>query len=216
MSENITIAKITRPRLSAVLPRMRLFRLLDQSCYPITWVVGPAGSGKTTLVASYFDARKLPCLWYQVDEGDADIATFFYYMGLAAQKAAPRYRKRLPLLTPEYLQGLPAFNQKFFESLYNRLKHPFTIVFDNYQEVSEDSSLHEIVNNGLSLLPEGIQVFVLSRNQPPAAFMRLLANNTMHVVGWDELRFTLEESKQMMPLQSFIGRLRGGLPGWCF
>ena len=63
-----------------------------------------AGSGKTALTASYLDNGKFPCLWYRMDEGDGDIATFFYYLGLAAKKASPRKRKPLPLLTPEYLQ----------------------------------------------------------------------------------------------------------------
>jgi hypothetical protein len=88
-----SIAKITRPRITGILPRKRLFHYLD-SCrkYPVIWITGPAGSGKTTLVSSYLDANKLPCLWYQVDEGDSDIATFFSYMGMAARKAAPRKR----------------------------------------------------------------------------------------------------------------------------
>src|ERR1039457_4973477 len=99
----LSIAKITRPKLSNVFARKRLFKELDNSKKKaVTWITGPAGSGKTTLVASYLDARKLPCLWYQVDSGDADIATFFYYMGLASKKASPRFRKPLPLLTPEY------------------------------------------------------------------------------------------------------------------
>lgn len=87
MSKQPAIAKITRPRLSDVLHRPRLFRLLDRCRKaPVTWISGPAGSGKTTLVASYLDARKIPCLWYQMDGGDADLATFFYYLGLAAKR----------------------------------------------------------------------------------------------------------------------------------
>lgn len=81
----MALAKTTRPRLSGTFPRTRLFRLLDQSRErPITWVQGPPGAGNTTLVASYVQARKLNCLWYQADAGDADIATFFYYLGSAA------------------------------------------------------------------------------------------------------------------------------------
>jgi ATP/maltotriose-dependent transcriptional regulator MalT len=59
------LAKITRPRLPRVLERERLFRLLD-GCrdHPVIWVTGPAGAGKTTLIASYLDSRKFPCLWY--------------------------------------------------------------------------------------------------------------------------------------------------------
>lgn len=77
-------AKITSPRLSGVVQRSRLFSLLDDcSARPVTWVTASAGSGKTTLVASWVQARKIPCLWYQVDEGDGDIASFFYYMAMA-------------------------------------------------------------------------------------------------------------------------------------
>jgi ATP/maltotriose-dependent transcriptional regulator MalT len=75
MRKNTSPAKITRPKRPDIFPRKRLFTLLDNGRKkPVTWVTGPAGSGKTTLVASYLDARRLPCLWYQVNAGDADIA----------------------------------------------------------------------------------------------------------------------------------------------
>jgi hypothetical protein len=119
------MSKITRPILTGVFQRKRLFSLIDRlQKQPVIWVSGPPGCGKTTLVSSYLEARKIPCLWYQVDEGDADPATFFYYMGLAARKTSPRRRKPLPLLTPEYLQGIITFTQKYFEDLYSRLKVP--------------------------------------------------------------------------------------------
>ncbi len=102
--------------------RPRLFRRIDRGrARPVTWVWGPPGAGKTSLVASYLAARKLRVLWYQVDEGDADVATFFYYLG----QAAPRRRRPLPLLTPEYRQGLAAFTRRYFRELYARLKVPF-------------------------------------------------------------------------------------------
>src|SRR5215831_14863872 len=101
---SIRFAKLTRPKLFAALPRERLFDLLDERRrHPVVWVCGPPGVGKTTLVASYLTARKLRGIWYQVDEADADPATFFYYLGLAAANAKRRKRNPLPLLTPEYL-----------------------------------------------------------------------------------------------------------------
>jgi LuxR family maltose regulon positive regulatory protein len=169
---------------------------------PVTWIAGPPGCGKTTLVSSYLYARKLPCLWYQIDPGDADPATLFYYLGLAAREAAPRKRKPMPLLTPEYRQGITTFTLRFFENLFARLKIPSVVVFDNYQEVPEDAPFHEIILNGLSRIPEGVRTIMVSRRDPPPALVRLQANHQMEILGWDELRLTLEESGGIIRLRA--------------
>ncbi|HYA41438.1 MAG TPA: hypothetical protein VEF34_09060 [Syntrophobacteraceae bacterium] len=118
-SRKASIAKITVPRPAGIIKRDRLFRLIDQgSRLPVEWMAAPAGTGKTLLAASYIDSRSLRCVWYQIDEGDRDLASFFYYLGLAAKKAAPRYRTALPLLTPEYLQGIPVFTRRYFEEFF--------------------------------------------------------------------------------------------------
>jgi LuxR family transcriptional regulator, maltose regulon positive regulatory protein len=83
------LAKICRPTVRGVLARPRLFRRLDAArTHAVIWVSGPPGSGKTTLVAHYVADRKVPCLWYRVDEGDVDLATFFYYMPPVGQPAS--------------------------------------------------------------------------------------------------------------------------------
>lgn len=198
-----TSVKITRPSSKGAYNRIRLFNLLEHARkQPIIWISGPPGCGKTILVASYLEVKESPCLWYQIDEGDADPATFFYYMGLAAKKAAPRKRKSLPLLTPEYLPGLPTFTLRYFENLFNRLKIPSFIVFDNYQEVPVESPFHEVIRQGLTNIPEGINVILISRGEPAPVFIRLQANNLMEVIDWQSLRLTLDESDDIVRLQT--------------
>lgn len=205
-------AKTTRPGLTQVYLRRRLFRLLDRKRKkPIVWICGPPGSGKTTLISSYLNASKLTSLWYRVDEGDGDAATFFYYMGQASMKASPRKRVSLPLLKPEYLSDLPGFAKKYFETLYSRLKAPFIIVLDNYQEVPSESPFHDVIRIGLSVIPEGGSVIIISRTLPSPAFVSLRASHDMDILGWDELRLTFEEMNGIVRLRGAKERHKGAI-----
>ena len=198
LKNSTTIAKISRPNISEAFARKRLFTLLDD-CRErsVVWISGPAGSGKTTFVSSYLDDRKLPCLWYQVDEGDADVASFFYYLRLAARQAAPRNRQPLPFLTTEYLHGISIFARRYFENLYRKLKLPYTLVFDNYQEVPAESRFHEIMVDALTSLPDGVTVILISRSEPGPAFARLRTLNAMSFIGWEDLKFSFEEARTL-------------------
>ncbi len=200
------LAKLTRPSSEGIFPRKRLFRILDQArARPVIFITAPPGSGKTCLVTSYLKDRKLPCLWYQVDGGDADVASFFYYMGMAAKGAAPRYKRPLPLFTPEYGLGVSTFTRRYFENLSSRLRRPFVLVFDNYQEIPSESPLHEIIRTGLSAFPDDISCVIISRSEPPAAFAAMDAGNKLHAIGWSDLKLTPEESKGIAKLQDVGG-----------
>lgn len=199
----VPLAKIAQPSAAGIFPRHRLFHLINKKLTrPILWITGPPGSGKTMLASSYIEAKGFPSLWYQVDASDGDIASFFYYMGLAAKKVSPRKRQPLPLLTPEYLKDIPTFTRRYFERLYSRLldRSPsrFIIVLDNYQAIPEESLFHEAIKHGLSEIPAGINVIVVSRQDPSAFFARMRANRTMEVIGWDELKFNFDESRRMI------------------
>ncbi|MBI5874874.1 MAG: hypothetical protein HZB81_03350 [Deltaproteobacteria bacterium] len=203
-----SFAKITRPLYFKILTRKRLFAVLDKSRsrHSVLYLSASAGSGKTTLLSSYLHARNLPCLWYSVDSGDDDIATFFYYMGLAVKKAAPLKKKPMPCLTPEYRQGVSAFTRRYFEEVYGRLKRPACLVFDDYHEASVNSQLHEIILGSLEMLPEGVSIVFLSRNTPPPAFARLRANNLMEILDQEKLYLTPDETLGIMRLYGIMGK----------
>jgi ATP/maltotriose-dependent transcriptional regulator MalT len=134
--------KITIPRISQLIPRKQLFERLRQSDQASAlWIAGPAGSGRTSLVAGYLAADHIPAVWYQIDVGDGDPSTFFYYLVQAATPFSDPPAKPLPLLTPEYLLGMETFTIRYFEKLFQRLTAPAWIVFDNFQELPADATV---------------------------------------------------------------------------
>lgn len=190
------LPKLTVPRPTRLYPRARLFDLLDRARndHRVIWVSAPGGAGKTSLAASYLSARKLPVLWYQVDAGDGDVASFFYYIGIAVRRAAPRYKKPLPLLTPEYLADIPTFTRNYFRELYRRLPDGAVMVLDNYQDAPEDSGLHDVLHIAMQEVPADQNLLVLSRVEPPAVLARLRLCDHAACLDWGKMQLTAEET----------------------
>ncbi|MBF0564750.1 MAG: hypothetical protein HQK89_05860 [Nitrospirae bacterium] len=193
------LAKVTAPRLHMVMERKRCFQIVDNALdKSVVWISAPGGSGKTTLVASYLDSRKVPQLWYRIDERDIDVATFFQYIKQGVKMQTPAKPAALPDFTPDHFKDINSFTTMYFERLFEALKPPYVLVFDDYQDLPADSAFHEMLCKGLYLLPEGIpegvKIILISRGEPPPAYVRLLANGKINFVGWDEVRFTLDET----------------------
>jgi len=219
------ISKLSRPAATGVVRRSRLFAELDASLdSKVIWISSPAGSGKTTLVSSYIDESALPAVWYQLDEGDADLATFFYYMGLAAKNANPRKRKPMPLLTPEYMMGVPTFTRRYFEKLCTRIKKPSILVFDNYHDVSPPAPLmpgsgfHDCMAVAAQSIPDDVSIVIISREEPPAEYSRLRAGGHLKHIRWDSIRFTKDETSEMISASErragSAGSIHKSTDGW--
>ena len=159
------------------------------------WIGAPAGAGKTTLVAGWIYSRNAPFLWYRIDAEDNDPACFFSYLALAARKASPRKRKPLPVLAPEYLEGVCAFSRRFFEAMALRLPPSSVVVFDNYQEVPAGSPLHEIQRSGIEAVRSGTAFALISRTECHPEFSGICLANSARTLGWPDIRFSLEESR---------------------
>ena len=189
----LRMAKLTRPVVGGAIERERLFASLDAARQrPLILVNGPAGAGKTTLVSSYIEARKCHCLWYQVDAGDQDVASFFHYLGKACRHATGG-RRSMPVLSPEYRQGLGQFARHFFRELFDRLDDPVLLVLDNFQDMAGDAELCSLLAHVADDVPQGSSLVMISRSSLPCAFARSRACGQIAEISWDDLRFNVEE-----------------------
>jgi ATP/maltotriose-dependent transcriptional regulator MalT/DNA-binding SARP family transcriptional activator len=168
----------------------------------VLWISAPGGAGKTSLASSWIEARRARSLWYQIDEGDADPAAFFYYVTRGGEAIGKSRKVALPALTPAYLPNPAGYVRRYSELLWQKLGSPFVLVLDNYHAVPGESPLHGMLATLVEHLPAGCVLLFLSREAPPAAFARCQASPGFTMLGWDRLRLTADEARE-------IGRARG-------
>ena len=144
------LAKISRPQLPDLVSRKRLLTALDKGRESsIIWLTGPPGCGKTTLAAQFVETFAGNSVWYELDQGDTDVATCFHYLSRAVATSDRDSAIHLPTFTPQYLSDLAVFSRNYFREIYSCLDAPFVLVFDDYQEVAAQSRLHDVMHSAL-------------------------------------------------------------------
>ena len=188
-------AKITPPQTGRHFERPALLRALAgfAASPRKVWVSAPGGAGKTTLVRSFLTADPRPLIWYQVDRGDQDPASLFFYLAQAAAASAPDVQQ-LPLLTAEYLPNLTAFCRTFFRKFFVQFPAGCVLVFDDLQEGPGAALFGSILAAVMAELPGHSCLFVISREEPYACFARERLNRSLAHLGWEALRLSLDES----------------------
>ena len=218
----LNLAKLTRPETGEALQRERLFARLDAARHcPVVWVSGPAGAGKTTLVSSYIKSRNCRSLWYQLDAGDGDMASFVSYMGEGLRTAVGS-RRKMPVLSQEYRQALPEFTRRYFRELFQRLGQSTLLVLDNFQDVGDHTETHAMLAVACEEIPPGCSVVIVSRMAPPPQFARLRATQRLSEISWAALRFSVDEELALVQLRDprrsmsrqCMERLDAHIRGW--
>ncbi|MGB3221513.1 MAG: hypothetical protein WBB23_01805 [Desulforhopalus sp.] len=196
-TKQVIISKFSPPVIKNPVRRERLFTLFDnKSPARSLWISGPAGSGKTTFVASYLKEKNLPYLWYQIDAIDETPADFFHYLDLAAAPLLEPAVSPMPLLKGElakYPAHLDNFALHYFETFYRQVRPGSWLIFDNFQDAPKKSSLLQVLASAINQLPEDIVIAILSRNDFPPVFSRFIANRTMKTIGRNQIKFSSEE-----------------------
>ena len=188
----------------------------------LTLIEAPAGYGKTTLLAEWCSsaAETREFAWLSLDEGDGDPVRFWMgvidalrglepHVGEAARGAleAPSVdlvEVALPLLLNE-LVGL---------------RRRIVLVLDDYQAVREEV-VHRSVEFLLDHLPEGLQLALATRADPPLSLARLRAAGELTEIRAADLRFDDREAAQLLRrtvgldlADPDVARLRERTEGW--
>ncbi|VAW89777.1 hypothetical protein MNBD_GAMMA17-2065 [hydrothermal vent metagenome] len=213
--------KTCRPLVHKVLTRSRLFEVLDDaSDFPATAVLASAGYGKTTLASSYVESKQVLSIWYCVDGGDTDLASFFVNFTLAVQQATPERGNVIPLYQAENALNIKAFARRYFEAVYQRLGQSFYLVFDDIHECPSQQWA-DVIAMAVEGVPFNGRIFIMGRHALPAEFSRLHLNQLIYTLREKDLYFNNDELTQLAPMhnidtltQAQCDKLQDMMAGW--
>ena len=190
--------KLVPPRTEGQVLRHRQVQALDERLrrHELVWLLGLPGAGKTSVAAQWLagaEARR--CVWYRLDEDDADIAGLLDALRRHPVHGDPA---RLPAWSPEHQAELRGFARQFFQQWLALGNEPLTLVFDDCHRLPEDAPLFELLDAAREVAAgaEGRLAFLLISRRPPG-----LPLSRGLMAGWltvyDDLGLAPDEAAEM-------------------
>jgi len=215
--------KLLVPRPAGdLVSRGRLFELMDRGLdVPLTLVSAPAGYGKSVLVGEWCGRQEHPCAWVSLDEADSDLRFFLAYLVAAVDTIHPDVcRTTKELLTAPELPSASDLARELTNDL-GEIDTPCLIVLDDLHRVVRSSPVYELLGRVLEYPPRNVHLVLLTRCDPPLALTSARARNTMCEVRLQDLRFTDDETAELLSLtrglsveKEALSNVQRELEGW--
>ena len=224
---SILLPKLRPPRLpSLCISRQRLLARMEESRQgKLTFVLAPAGSGKTTLVRQWIETQgqDTQVAWLSLDPEDDDPIRFWHYVLTACEhfESKPGHDALELLSTNQSFFTLLVLKQILTSFLNDaaRLPSRLLLILDDYHVITS-SQIHESLTYLVDHLPPTLHLVILSRSESALPLARWRAHGDLQELHAADLRFSPEEMtaflRQALPVplpkeqfQSLEARLEG-------
>jgi LuxR family maltose regulon positive regulatory protein len=201
MTDNLTgsllSTKIQRPHVGRrLVSRPRLVEQLNPP-NSLTFILAPAGYGKTTLLSTWLDTCQMPYAWLSLDEHDNDLAVFVNDLAVALHGILPAMiDNTLTMLNGITLPPADVITRTVLNDLA-RIEQDYILVLDDYHVIL-DRAIHDLMQELVSHPPQALHLVIASRYDPPFPLSSLRARGHVTELRGGDLRFTPEEAAQFL------------------
>ena len=183
--------RVSRPSLVA--------ELRDGSRARMILVSAPAGSGKTTVLASWRadPAEERPFAWLSLDNRDNDPVRFWNYVLAAVRTVAPDAGAGVDDALRSAGGDVTELALPLLVNALTFLPGPIVLVLDDYHVITS-ADVHQSVEFLIDHLPGTVQVAVAGRSDPPLALARLRAGAELLEIRAADLRLSTAETTALL------------------
>ena len=211
---------IARPALAG-----RLAEVLERR---LTTVVAEAGYGKSTLLASWWEAAR--CAWYTADRTDREMPSLARSLTDALRLRVPQLRGGLARAL-ERVAGsgsesdqparADALGSRLAQALHERVAGDLVLIIDDVDELGAASPSSRLVEAICRHASPRLHLVLAGRSRPPFPVERLRGQGQLLEIGADQLAFSVEEVGELVadrlgpsavPLAARLYALAGGWP----
>jgi len=190
-----TKIRVPAPRPGWV-SRPRLVERLRASTCELVLVCGPAGFGKSSLLADWVRRDERPVGWLSLDEGDNDPVRFWRHVAAALDRARAGLGASAGAVVGPGRAALDAAATALVNELAEA-SDQVVLVVDDYHLV-EAPEVHRSMEFLLEHLPPALRLVVASRADPPLPLARMRARGQLAEIRASALRFTADEAAELL------------------
>tara|TARA_R100000687_G_C6453073_1_gene166319 strand:+ start:2350 stop:5046 length:2697 start_codon:yes stop_codon:yes gene_type:complete len=167
-------------------------------------IQAPAGHGKTTLLSqlvTHSEERGISSAWLTLDEADNDIHRLLAHLDEMLGSLEESCDSQP--LSSRGSASIPATWADLFVSRIIDIGNPTHLFFDDFHSI-EERDVESFFTDVLRNLPDTTTVFIATRKLPNVGISELQVRERMHLLRYDELKFSLDEAREFFQQRESI------------
>jgi LuxR family maltose regulon positive regulatory protein len=191
-------SKLRRPpmRPGTVRRSLLIERLAQGGAYPIVSVVAPPGYGKTTLLSQWAERNGQSFAWVSIDELDNDPKVLLSYVAEALDAVEPIDKRVFDALSSPGSSVRGSVVPRL-AAAFSSMTLPVVLVLDDLH-LLHNRECRAAVSVLADHVPNGSQLVLAGRAEPPLRVARLRAEGRILEIGSEHLSLTFDEASSLL------------------